>query len=107
MNPFSLHFQNPFWVLGLDPGASRVEIERQAKKVEAMLSVGKAGADAWAGPLATGKRTPEIVRWAATELADPGKRLVWELWATPVPGPPPERDVLPLPLASAMSWKRS
>jgi hypothetical protein len=72
---------NPFYVLGLGPGASRAEIEREGQKLLAMLELGLAAAASYPTPLGPGERTPELVRTALAELRDPQRRLAHESWA--------------------------
>ena len=92
---------NPFFVLGVGPDASRIEIEREAQKLLGMLELGFPGAQTYATPLGPRPRTAEMVRAAVATLRDPYQRLLAELWArfaprlreTPVdlgqPEPPP------------------
>ena len=81
--------ENPFFVLGLSPDASRIEMEREAQKLLGMLELGFAAAQTYATPLGPHTRTPELVRAAAAALRDPYQRLVAELWARHAP---PARD---------------
>src|SRR5262249_37390419 len=53
--------ENPFYVLGLRPGASRAEIEDQAQKLLGMLALGLHGAFEYATPLGMAERTPDAV----------------------------------------------
>jgi hypothetical protein len=84
--------QNPFYVLGLPPEASRVEVERAAARLLGALELGLDSARTYVGPYGPEQRTPELVRQAAADLRDPARRLLHELWAVELP-PPPE----PLP----------
>jgi len=77
--------ENPFYVLGLSPDASRIELEREAQKLLGMLELGFAGATTYATPLGPRTRTPELVRAAVAALRDPYRRLVAELWARHAP----------------------
>ena len=104
MSPLGVLLHNPCWRLGVGVDATPTEIQREAKKVEAMLAIGKVGADLWVSPFGQGTRSVEAVRWAASELGDPARRLVWELWATPVPGPLPTPDALPITLMRSVGW---
>ncbi|HUJ63764.1 MAG TPA: hypothetical protein VLX92_34930 [Kofleriaceae bacterium] len=79
--------ENPFFVLGLAPDASRIEIEREAQKLLGMLELGFAEARRYATPLGPRARTPEAVRAAVAALRDPYQRLVAELWARHAPEP--------------------
>ena len=56
---------NPFFVLGLSPDASRIEIEREAQKLLGMLELGFVGAQTYATPLGPRTRTAETVVGAA------------------------------------------
>jgi methylase of polypeptide subunit release factors len=87
--------ENPFFVLGVSPDASRIELEREAQKLLGMLELGFAEARAYPTPLGPRERTAEMVRAAVAQLRDPYRRLVAELWArhapaaAPAPEPPP------------------
>jgi hypothetical protein len=76
---------NPFFVLGLSPDASRIELEREAQKLLGMLELGFPAAQSYATPLGPRTRTPESVRAAVAALRDPYQRLVAELWARHAP----------------------
>ncbi|HEY3807828.1 MAG TPA: hypothetical protein VGL61_34830 [Kofleriaceae bacterium] len=76
---------NPFFVLGLPPDTSRIEIEREAQKLLGMLELGFADARTYATPLGPQPRTAEAVRAAVAALRDPYQRLVAELWARHAP----------------------
>ena len=73
--------ENPFYVLGVAPDASRGEIEQQGQKLLAMLELGLSGAAAYETPLGPQPRTADDVRRALAELRDPERRVVHELWA--------------------------
>ena len=73
---------NPFYVLGLPPTASRAEVERQGQKLLGMLEMGLKQAAQYATPLGKWPRTAEQVRQAMAELRDPDRRLLHELWAS-------------------------
>ncbi len=75
--------ENPFLVLGLAPGASRQQVEREAQKLLGMLELGLAAATTYATPLGPRPRTPELVRAAVATLRDPAKRLAAEVWTAP------------------------
>lgn len=77
---------NPFHVLGLAPDASRADVERAAQKLLGLLAVGASAAKRYATPAGARERTEDDVRAAAAELRDPARRIVHELWATPVEG---------------------
>lgn len=83
---------NPFFVLGLPPDTSRIEIEREAQKLLGMLELGFIDAKSYRTPLGPRTRTPELVRAAVAALRDPYRRLVAELWARHAP--PARDDVL-------------
>jgi len=76
---------NPFFVLGVAPDASRIEIEREAQKLLGMLELGFADAQTYRTPLGPQPRTAEAVRAAVAALRDPYRRLVAELWARHAP----------------------
>ena len=102
---------NPFFVLGVSPDASRIEIEREAQKLLGMLELGFAEAQTYRTPLGPEPRTPEAVRAAVAALRDPYRRLVAELWARHAPpevadapepaGPAPARAGL----RRALGWR--
>ena len=77
--------ENPFYVLGLAPDASRIEIEREAQKLLGMLELGFADVQHYATPVGPRPRTSEGVRAAVAALRDPYQRLVAELWARHAP----------------------
>lgn len=88
---------NPFYVLGLRPDATRVEIERQGAKLLGMLELKLKSALTYPTPLGPSERTEDKVRQAMAELRDPERRLGHELWARldPVSAPPPDPDATP------------
>lgn len=73
--------ENPFYVLGLRPTASRIEVEREGQKLLGMLELGLSSAAIYATPVGPGERTADRVRRAMAELRDPERRLSHELWA--------------------------
>ncbi|HEY1553912.1 MAG TPA: hypothetical protein VGF94_03705 [Kofleriaceae bacterium] len=79
--------ENPFFVLGATPAASRLELEREAQKLLGMLELGFAAAKTYETPLGPRERTAELVRAAIAALRDPYQRLVAELWARHAPPP--------------------
>jgi hypothetical protein len=83
---------NPFFVLGLAPDASRIEIEREAQKLLGMLELGFAEVKTYATPLGPQPRTAEAVRAAVAALRDPYRRLVAELWARHAPANAPREE---------------
>jgi hypothetical protein len=76
---------NPFFVLGLSPDASRIEVEREAQKLLGMLELEFIDAKTYPTPVGPQPRTPEAVRAAVAALRDPYRRLVAELWARHAP----------------------
>lgn len=102
---------NPFFVLGISPDASRIEIEREAQKLLGMLELGFAAAQQYATPLGLRTRTPEQVRAAVAALRDPYQRLVAELWARHAPPakvtePEAVGEDVPAPrLRRALGWR--
>ncbi len=103
--------QNPFFVLGLSPEASRIEVEREAQKLLGMLELGFAEAKTYATPLGPQLRTAELVRAAVAALRHPYQRLVAELWARhapPMTSEPPVREASEAPrpgLRRALGWR--
>ena len=102
---------NPFFVLGISPDASRIEIEREAQKLLGMLELEFAEAKTYQTPLGPQPRTAEAVRAAVAAVRDPYRRLVAELWARNAP--PPRPAALPTPserpthpgLRRALGWR--
>jgi len=92
---------NPFFVLGLSPDASRIEIEREAQKLLGMLELEFAEAKTYATPSGPRPRTSEGVRAAVAALRDPYHRLVAELWARHAPAVVAERTSEPIGNAPA------
>jgi hypothetical protein len=72
---------NPFYVLGVRPDASRQVVDREGQKLLGMLALGLKSAAAYPTPVGPGERTPEKVREAMAELHRPERRLVHEIWA--------------------------
>jgi hypothetical protein len=87
---------NPFYVLGLRPDATRAEVEREGQKLLGMLELSLQSAAHYATPLGPAPRTADKVRRAMAELRDPERRLEHEVWARLDPGAgdpgPPPRD---------------
>ena len=104
---------NPFFVLGLPPDTSRIEIEREAQKLLGMLELGFADAKTYRTPLGPRVRTPELVRAAVAALRDPYRRLVAELWARHAPparddvpaAPPTDHDAPRVGLRRRLGWR--
>ncbi len=103
--------ENPFFVLGLAPEVSRIEIEREAQKLLGMLELGFAEVMTYATPLGPRPRSAEAVRAAVAALRDPYQRLVAELWARHAPpaateAPPPSTTATsPSGLRRALGWR--
>ena len=104
--------ENPFFVLGLSPDASRIEIEREAQKLLGMLELDFPAARIYQTPLGDQHRTAEAVRAAVAALRDPYQRLVAELWARHAPETaswPPQSDKSEnyrwTELRARMGWK--
>ena len=103
---------NPFFVLGLSPDASRIELEREAQKLLGMLELGFVDAQTYQTPLGPRPRTAELVRAAVAALRDPYRRLVAELWARHAPPakpaePPPPASTAGTPgLRGKLGWGR-
>src|SRR5512147_545269 len=72
---------SPFFLLGLTPACSRIEVEREGQKLMGMLEVGMEEARHYPTPLGERERTVEQVRQAMADLRDPARRLGEELWA--------------------------
>ena len=102
---------NPFFVLGVSPDASRIEIEREAQKLLGMLELGFAEVATYATPVGPQPRTAEAVRAAVAALRDPYRRLVAELWARHAPAaqpaPPAAEEPAPVRegLRRALGWR--
>jgi hypothetical protein len=102
---------NPFFVLGISPDASRIEIEREAQKLLGMLELEFPAAKMYTTPLGPQHRTAEAVRAAVAALRDPYQRLVAELWARHAPAhteeaPSDPADTQPpSPLRRALGWR--
>jgi len=102
---------NPFFVLGVSPDASRIEIEREAQKLLGMLELEFPAARVYMTPLGEQHRTAEAVRAAVAALRDPYQRLVAELWARHAPAQPmPQRGATERmgwtpPIRRSLGWK--
>lgn len=95
---------NPFYVLGLRPDATRAEIEREGQKLLGMLELKLSSAARYATPVGTADRTADDVRRAMAELRDPERRLEHELWAILPPAAPAPAETIeaaPRPRADA------
>ncbi len=72
---------NPFFVLDLPATATAMDVERQGKKLIAMLELGLAAVATYASPLGPRARTVDDVRRAQHTLLDPARRLAFEVFA--------------------------
>ncbi|MFS8067197.1 MAG: hypothetical protein ACMG6S_12570 [Byssovorax sp.] len=88
---------NPFYVLGLRPDATRQAIERQGTKLLGMLELELKSAAFYPTPVGRAARTAEKVRSAMAELRDPARRLDHEIWARLDPEALPASDVSATP----------
>jgi hypothetical protein len=87
--------KNPFFVLGVPPGASRAEVERAGARLIALLTVGNAASASYSTPFGLAARDADDVRQAMSVLRDPNLRLHCELWANPIlPAAPEEKTNL-------------
>jgi hypothetical protein len=98
---------NPFFVLGLSPDASRIEIEREAQKLLGMLELGFAEVQSYATPIGPHARTSESVRAAVAALRDPYQRLVAELWARHAPATTTEAPASSAPTETTGGLRRA
>lgn len=94
---------NPFYVLGLRPDATRPAIERQGTKLLGMLELALKSAASYRTPLGKAERTPEKVRWAMAELREPSRRLEHEVWARLDPDAAAAAETPTLPGDEALS----
>jgi hypothetical protein len=99
--------ENPFYVLGLSPDVSRIEIEREAQKLLGMLELDFAAARTYATPLGARPRTAEAVRAAVAALRDPYRRLVAELWARHAPKAHDAEPTNDVPVAKRRALRRA
>lgn len=81
MDPLRRWKQNPFFVLGLKPSASNLEIERTGRKILGQLEIGLKAASIVETPIGKVERSADDVRRALAELRDPQKRAEHEIWA--------------------------
>jgi hypothetical protein len=85
---------NPFYILELRPGCTRVDIERQGQKLLSLLEIG-ADIGPFATPLGRVGRNADMIHQALDLLRNPEHRAFYELWARippdPLSPPPPER----------------
>jgi hypothetical protein len=71
---------NPWFVLGLERSASRLEIERTGQKLLGLLAL-RERPESYATPYGPAERDEALVRWAVNELREPKRRVLHELWA--------------------------
>jgi hypothetical protein len=86
-DPLARWRANPFYVLGIDTGAPRAEVERAGQLLLALLAVGKSGSTDYATPLGPAARDDDAARQALATLRDPNERVIEELWAAVALGP--------------------
>jgi hypothetical protein len=72
---------NPFYVLGVAPDASRADVERAGRKLLGLLEIGASSAKGYDTPFGRTERTPEQVRAALADLAIPERRAAREIEA--------------------------
>jgi hypothetical protein len=77
---------NPFFVLGVEIEASRIEVERAGHRLLGLLAIGSASARRYETPFGSAVRDEDSVRQAMALLRDPGERVVHELLADVAPG---------------------
>jgi hypothetical protein len=80
-DPLASWRRNPFFVLGVSPEATRMEIERAGQRLLGLLALGSATAARYDTPLGPATRDADAVREALAALRDPGQRVVCELLA--------------------------
>jgi hypothetical protein len=100
--------ENPFYVLGVAPGAGRAEIEQAGQRLLGMVELGLDGSARYATPFGDATRTADGIRRALAELRDPARRLVHEMWARLDPGTVPDAE-LPIRWPEAfvaLGWRR-
>lgn len=98
--------RNPFHVLGLPPGASRAEIEREGQRLLDALALGLDEAGSCPTPFGPRPRGPEEIRDALAELRDPERRILHEIFAAAPCAAEPPSAVPGWPQAfAAMGWR--
>lgn len=70
-----MNLDNPYYVLGLGPDATPGEIEREGRKVLALIEVGAERGRFYECPMGTRPRDATLVREAIARLRDPKERL--------------------------------
>ncbi len=66
--------ENPFYVLGVSPTASRTELEREGNKLLSMLQLGLKESKVYRSPVGEHQRTEEAVRAAMAECRNRWRR---------------------------------
>lgn len=102
----SRYIDNAYYVLGLRPGVTRQQIEREGTKLLGMLELGMAAAQRYSTPIGVCERTPEQVRLAMAELRDPNKRVLHEVFALLEPVPVATKDAME-PRSAALPWAQA
>jgi hypothetical protein len=98
--------RNPFWVLGVPPTATRLEVERAGQKLLAQLSIAATSAQTYATPFGPRPRDEALVRNALAVLRAPEERVLLELWADTAATPEASAGPAPWPDALAsIAWK--
>jgi hypothetical protein len=69
---------NPFFILGVGPEATAVEIERQGQRLLAELELGLPTAQSFTTPFGPRPRNAELVRQAVSVMRDPAARYAHE-----------------------------
>lgn len=80
-DPLARWRENPFFLLGLEPTASDLELEREGRKLIAQLELGVSSVRIVRTPLGPIERSVEGVRSALARLRDPRERRLHALWA--------------------------
>jgi hypothetical protein len=73
-------FENPFYVLGILPDATRVEVERAGQKLLALASIDAESARTYRTPFGVKHRDEALIRSAIAALRNPTERIRYELW---------------------------
>ncbi|HKA90289.1 MAG TPA: hypothetical protein VKE22_21655 [Haliangiales bacterium] len=97
---------NPFYILGLRPGATRAEIEQEGQKLLGMLALGLAAARTYDTPLGPRPRGEDAVRQALAALRDPDRRVQAELWARLPPEPVAAPARRGFDALAALGWRK-
>lgn len=70
----------PFWVLGINPEASSIEVAAAARDISTKLQFEIPGLEYFQTPLGRKIRDEFLVREAKSQLQDPQTRLIAEFW---------------------------